>query len=156
VGQWSTIVLNSPEKRRMNIYKRHLTDNPMKKEVYYKSLYLIAALYDFILGTAFLFFYKPIFAWTGMNLPENPAYLTFCATLIAIFGIMLFMIYLTLKGSRRMIITAILIKFAYIGTTFYYYFLVGRDYVDTPFMIFAFLDFIFVILFIESLNFVKD
>jgi len=120
--------------------------------IYYKRLYLVSALYDFILGVSFLFFYKDIYKLTGMTLPENPAYLTFCATTIMLFGVLLFMIYLNLDGSRRLVIYAILVKFAYIGTVLYYYFLVGSDYVDTPFLIFAIFDFIFALLFIKSLK----
>lgn len=127
----------------------------IKRERYYKSLYLIAALYDFILGAAFLFFYRSIFKLTGMNLPDNPAYLTFCAAMIALFGILLFMIYLNLEGSKRLIIYAILVKFAYVGTVLYYYILVGPNYVDFPFRLFAFFDIIFAVLFIESLRVIK-
>jgi len=125
------------------------------KTTYYRSLYLVSALYDFILGISFLFFYEPIFRILGMNLPENPAYLTFCAAMIALFGILLFMIYLNLTGSRRLVIYAVLVKFAYVGTVFYYYALVGSEYVDMPFILFAIFDFIFAILFIESLRFIK-
>jgi len=126
------------------------------KQDYYRGLFLIAGLYDFILGISFLFFYKEIFFLTGMNLPENPAYLTFCAILIALFGILLFMIYSDLNNSRRMIIYSILIKFGYVSTVLYYYFLVGKDYVDAPFLIFAGFDLVFAILFLESLRFVRN
>jgi hypothetical protein len=126
-----------------------------KREGYYRGLYLAAALYDFILGVAFLFFYRPIFEILGMNLPSNPAYLTFCAAMIALFGILLFMIYLNLEGSRRLVIYGIMVKFAYIGTVLYYYLLVGSDYVDLPFRLFALFDLIFAVLFIESLRFIK-
>jgi len=126
------------------------------KNNYYKALYFISALYDFILGVSFLFFYKPIFKMLGMNLPENPAYLTFCAAMIALFGILLFMIYLNLSGSRRLIIYAVLVKFAYVGTIIYYFLLVGSSYVDMPFRIFAVFDFVFAVLFIESLRYIKE
>jgi hypothetical protein len=124
--------------------------------IYYKRLYFVSALYDFILGISFLFFYKNIFELTGMNLPENPAYLTFCAVMIMLFGILLFMIYSNLDGSRRLVIYAILVKFAYIGTVLYYYLLVGSDYVDAPFLIFAIFDFIFALLFIKSLKVIRN
>jgi len=122
---------------------------------YYRALYFFAGLYDFILGISFLFFYKQIFNLTGMNLPENPAYLTFCAILITLFGVLLFMIYYDLKNSRRMIIYSTLIKFGYVGTVLFYYFIVGKDYVDAPFLIFAVFDFVFAILFLESLRFIR-
>jgi len=125
------------------------------KRGYYKALYLTAALYDFILGVAFLFFYEQIFNITGMNIPSNPAYLTFCALLIALFGILLFMVYSDIENSKKLVIYAIMIKFAYVGTVLYYYLVVGKSFVDTPFLIFAVFDFIFAILFIESLRFIR-
>lgn len=127
-----------------------------KGESYYKILFLVSALYDFILGFAFLFFYKQIFALLRMNLPENPSYLTFAALTIMFFGVLLFMIYLDLKNSRRMILYAIFFKFSYIATVIYYYVVVGKAYVDFPFRLFAFFDLIFALLFLESLRNIKN
>ena len=123
---------------------------------YYRGLFLVSALYDLILGLAFVFFYQPIFKLLSMNVPENPAYLTFSALMIALFGVLLFMIFLKIEGSRRLVLYSIGVKFIYIGTVLYYFLLVGRDYVDLPFIIFAGLDFIFACLFIESLRFIKE
>ncbi|MCX6717699.1 MAG: hypothetical protein NTU76_03430 [Candidatus Taylorbacteria bacterium] len=123
---------------------------------YYRGLFFVSALYDFILGVAFVFFYQPIFSLLNMNVPGNPAYLTFCALMIALFGVLLFMIFLKIEGSRRLVLYSIGVKFIYIGTVIYYYLLVGHDYVDLPFIIFAGLDFIFACLFIESLRFIKE
>lgn len=127
-----------------------------KRRSYYRGLYLTGALYDFLLGIAFIFFYVTIFGMLGMNLPKNSAYLTFCAVMIALFGVLQYMIFLKLEGSRRLIVYSILVKIAYVGTVFYYYFLVGPDYVDLPFIIFAGFDIIFAILFAESLRFIKE
>jgi len=145
---------NQKDYFQSKIFKLLIHQLFMKRD-YYRGLFLIAGLYDFILGIIFLFFYRQIFFLTGMNLPENPAYLTFCAILIALFGILLFMIYFDLENSRKMIIYSVLIKFGYVGTVIYYFFVVGKDYVDAPFLIFAVFDFVFAILFLESLRFVK-
>ncbi len=125
------------------------------KRNYYRGLYLIAGLYDFILGLSFLFFSRYIFQITKMNFPENPAYITFCALLITLLGILLFMIYSDLEHSRKLVIYAIMIKFAYIGTVLYYYLFIGKDYVDFPFILFAGFDIIFTLLFIESLKYLQ-
>jgi hypothetical protein len=122
---------------------------------YYKKLYLVSGLYDFLLGVGFLFFYPYLFKITGMNIPENPSYLTFCAFMIMVFGILLFMISSNLEGSRRLVIYAIFVKFSYIATVLYYYFAVGTQYVDPPFLLFAGFDFVFALLFIESLRVIK-
>jgi len=62
-----------------------------------------------ILGIAFIFFYVAIFNMIGMNLPRNPAYLTFCAVMIALFGILQYMIFLKLEGSRRLVLYSIFV-----------------------------------------------
>ncbi len=127
----------------------------VKKEKYYKNLFFIAGLYDFILGFAFLFFYKGIFNMLGMNIPANPSYLTFGAFCIMFFGVLLFMISWKPEGSRRMIIYSVLFKFSYIATVSYY-FILDSSYVDFPFILFAFFDLIFALLFLESLRNIKN
>ena len=116
---------------------------------------MIAALYDFILGFGFLLFYKIIYKVLGMNLPENPAYLSLCAAMIGIYGILLFMIYKNPEKSRNMILYAILIKFAFVAVVLYYWLFVGAEYVDVPFRIIAGIDLVFGLLFLNSLKIAK-
>lgn len=125
------------------------------KEGYYKGLYFVGALYDIILGFGFLLFYKIIYDILGMNLPSNPAYLSTCAMLIGIYGLLLLMIYKDPKNSRGMIIYASLIKFGFAIVVLYYWLFVGADYVDMPFRLLAGADLIFGLLFLESLKFAK-
>ncbi len=132
-----------------------MKEKRIKGEAYYKILFLIAGFYDFVLGASFLFFYRPLFNLMNMSIPSNPSYLTFSALVIMFFGIFLFMISLDLRGTKRMIIFAIFIKFSYIITVVYY-FLINSSYVDFPFRLFAFFDFIFMFLFLESLRFIRD
>ena len=119
---------------------------------YYKKLYLIAALYDLLLGFGFLLFYKFIYKMFNMNLPENPAYLSLCAILIGIYGILLFMIHKNPENNRITIVYAILIKFAFVAVVLYYWLFVGPEYVDIPFRIIAGIDLIFAFLFLNSLK----
>jgi len=125
------------------------------KEGYYKGLYLVGALYDIILGFGFLLFYKIIYDVLGMNLPSNPAYLSMCAMMIGLYGVLLFMIYQNPKNSRKMIIYASLIKFGFVAVVLYYWFFMGVEYVDMPFRILGGADLIFGLLFLESLKFAK-
>ena len=118
----------------------------------YKKLYLIAALYDLILGFGFLLFYKIIYKVLGMNLPENPAYLSLCAIMIGIYGILLFMIYKNPENNRIAIVYAILVKFAFVAVVLYYWLIIGPGYVDVPFRIIAGIDLIFAFLFLNSLK----
>jgi len=125
------------------------------KEGYYKGLYLVGALYDLILGFGFLLFYKIIYDVLGMNLPPNPAYLSMCAMLIGLYGVLLFMVYQDPKNSRKMIIYASLIKFGFVAIILYYWLFMGAEYVDMPFRILGGADLIFGLLFLESLKFAK-
>ena len=125
------------------------------KERYYRGLYFIGALYDMILGFGFLLFYKPLYHILGMNLPPNPAYLSLCAMLIGLYGILLFMISKNPRNSKNEIIYALLVKFGFVAVVLYYWIFMGADYVDMPFRILAGIDLILGGLFLESLKFVK-
>jgi len=125
------------------------------KKGYYRGLYLVGSLYDMILGFGFLLFYKTIYNVFGMNLPSNPAYLSLCAMLIGLYGVLLFMIYQDVEHSRKMVIYATLIKFAFVGVVAYYWLFMGPSYVDMPFRVLAGADLIFGLLFLESLKFIK-
>ena len=41
-----------------------------------EPLFVIAALYETVLGLAFLFFAGAIFQWFGVTPPNHPAYIT--------------------------------------------------------------------------------
>ena len=124
-----------------------------KREQYYKCLFLIAALYDFILGIAFLFFYKPLFALFNIVLPENPAYLSLSAAFVFVIGIGYYFIYKDVYSNRDLAKLGTIYKLAYAVIVFYYFFL-GL----VPHVIFTALgvtDLIFMFLFIEFLNYTK-
>lgn len=53
----------------------------------YRPALLVAALYDGLLGLAFLFFAGPVFAWLGIAPAADPVYVQLAAGLIAIMGL---------------------------------------------------------------------
>jgi hypothetical protein len=53
----------------------------------YRPALLVAAIYDGLLGLAFLFFFGPIFAWLGIAPAADPVYIQLAAGLIAIMGL---------------------------------------------------------------------
>jgi hypothetical protein len=126
------------------------------KRGYYKGLYLVAALYDLVLGAVFLMFYKPLMETFEIPIPSNPAYLSASAMFIFLFGVLLFLIYLKPEGSRRMVIYSILMKIGYSSVVLYYLVTRGFDFVEWPFLMFAGLDILFALLFAESLRFIKE
>lgn len=126
------------------------------KRGYYRGLYLVAALYDLILGAVFLLFYKPLMETFEIPIPSNPAYLSGSAMFIFLFGILLFLIFLKPEGSKRMVIYSVLMKIGYTGVVVYYLITRGFDFVEWPFLLFGGLDILFALLFLESLRFIKE
>ncbi|MBN1539293.1 MAG: hypothetical protein JW939_04045 [Candidatus Thermoplasmatota archaeon] len=126
------------------------------KRGYYRGLYLVAALYDLILGLCFLFFWKPLMEMFDIPIPSNPAYLSASAMFIFLFGVLLFLIFLKPKGSFRMVIYSVCMKIGYAAVVLYYLVTRGADFVEWPFLVFAAVDMVFAVLFIESLRFVRD
>ena len=101
---------------------------------YYKGLFLIAAVYDLILGVVFTFFTTSAFDILGIaeKLPEFVGYLTLIGAYLLIIGVAYYLIYRgDLKKNRDLILIGVLYKFAYCTITFYY-FLVG----DIPHILF--------------------
>lgn len=118
---------------------------------YYKGLFLVAAVYDIILGIVFTFFTASAFDLLGIpeKLPEFIGYLTLIGAYLLIIGVAYYLIYKgDLYKNRDLILIGVLYKFAYCTITFYY-FLIG----DIPHILFlalfGVLDLIMFILMME-------
>lgn len=125
----------------------------MKKERYYKLLYLIAAIYDSFLGTVFCFFYKPLFKYVlHRSLPEPPIYFQVCAAFIAVTGLGFFYIYRNLYRNIDLAKIGIAMKLVYCLAAVWH-----ATYATVPlaFVIFGICDVIFIILFIDFLKFAR-
>ena len=53
----------------------------------WRTLFVVAAVYDIALGLAFFFLWEPIFEWLGMAAPPHVAYVHLLAVFVAIQGI---------------------------------------------------------------------
>ena len=118
--------------RKTNYLNQHIMSEAKIK--YYKGLFLIAAVYDLILGVVFTFFTTSAFDILGIaeKLPEFVGYLTLIGAYLLIIGVAYYLIYRgDLKKNRDLILIGVLYKFAYCTITFYY-FLVG----DIPHILF--------------------
>jgi hypothetical protein len=118
------------------------------KEMYYKGLFLIAAIYDIVLGLGFLFFYKLIYNSLGIILPLNPSYLSLSAAFVLVIGIGYFMVYLNLR-NRGLVWLGAFYKIAYVSIGVYYF--IKNMLPHNIFSVFGIIDFIFLILFLEFL-----
>lgn len=125
------------------------------REAYYKALFLIAAIYDIILGIGFTFFYKYLFPLLGVPVPEFGGYISLIGIFILVLGIGYYYIY---KGdlikNRDLIKIGFLYKIAYSGTAFFY--LISGTLPHLIFFwIFGIIDLIFAVLFVECLIYTK-
>jgi hypothetical protein len=126
---------------------------------YYKTLFLIAAIYDFVMGIVFIFFYKFAFKSLGISeaIPEFGGYLSLIGAFLFVIGVAYYLIYRgDLAKNRDLILVGALYKLAYCLTAFIY-FAIGQ----IPHMIFLYLfgvlDLIMFILMIECYIFLgKD
>lgn len=85
-----------------------------------KPLFVFAALYDGVLGLAFLFASAAIFAFYGVEPPNHPAYVQFPALLLLIFAAMFLVIAANPAKHHALIPYGIALKASYSGLAFWY------------------------------------
>jgi hypothetical protein len=112
-----------------------------------RALFLIAALYDAILGASFLVAPGRVYQWAGVAPPNHWAYVQFPAALLLIFALMFAAIARNPAGNRSLIIYGVLLKAAYCGIAFGYWFTAGIPDLWKPF---AVIDLVMAILFVLS------
>jgi len=124
-----------------------------RKDIYYKALFLTAAIYDIVLGITFLFFYRPVYRFLNIPVPEYPAYLSLSGAFVIVVGIAYYMIYLNIHRNRDLVKVGTLYKLAYCLIVFYYF---SVEYLPhNLFLIFGIIDMFFFFLFVEFLCYTK-
>lgn len=107
--------------------------------------FVIAGLYDGLLGGFFLFAHEAVYRWQGVKLPNHPGYVQFPAALLIVFGIMFLAVAKDPIRNRNLIPYGVLLKASYVGTVAYYWFTTGLPDMWKPFCV---ADFVFMLLFI--------
>ncbi|MBN1385795.1 hypothetical protein JW968_02330 [Candidatus Woesearchaeota archaeon] len=115
------------------------------KEGFFKALFLVAAIYDVILGLLFFFFYKPAYAYFNITLPVYPMYLQMAAAFVIAMGVGYYFVFRNLYRNIDLVKLGIVYKFVYSGLTGYFYF---ADLANVTFFWFAIIDAIFLLLFV--------
>jgi len=110
-----------------------------------RILFAIAALYDGLLGAAFLFMGPCVFKWFKVIPPNHFGYVHFPAALLLIFGLMFLAIAKDPEKNRNMIPYGILLKIAYCGVIGFHWLTAGLPDMWKPFCI---LDLCFLALFV--------
>lgn len=118
----------------------------------FRAIFLVAALYDFVLGIIFLAFYNSIFSFLGITLPNYPMYLQLSAAFVVVMGVGYFFVYKNLYRNVDLVKLGIVYKLVY-GTLAIYFYLLGLAH--AIFFLFALIDIIFIGLFIWFLSFAE-
>lgn len=85
-----------------------------------KALFVVVGLYDGLLGVAFVFWWKAIFGYFGVQPPNHPGYVQFPALLLMAFAGMFLQIARNPLRNRGLILYGMGLKLAYSGTVFWY------------------------------------
>jgi hypothetical protein len=112
-----------------------------------KTLFLVAALYDLILGIVFGLFFKPIYSGFGVELPNHAGYIQLAAAYIFIFGIGFLWVSRNPQANASLISLGILMKLAFVIVTFGHLLFATIPVFYVPF---AVLDLVFLALFIMA------
>ena len=112
-----------------------------------RLLFVVAGLYDFAIGIAFLFFGPRLFDWAGVPQPNHWGYIQFGSLLLIIFGLMFFAVASNPVANRNLIPYGILLKISYSGLVFYYWLTSGCPTLFKPF---AVIDAVMLILFVVA------
>ncbi len=116
----------------------------MKTKTQVSLLFLVAAIYDGILGGAFLIAPRALFEWLDVTPPNHYGYVHFPAALLIVFALMFLAIALKPISNRRLIPYGIGLKVSYCGVVFAHWFGGAIPNVWKPF---AVCDVAFIILF---------
>ena len=114
-----------------------------------RPLYVIAGLYDLILGVAFVLAQGRIFAWYGVTPPNHPGYVLFGALCVILFGIAFLLIARAPERNRDLIVLGILFKLSYALPVLWYHVTSGIPSMWVPW---AYADLVFAVLFLVSLQ----
>ena len=108
------------------------------------GLFLVAALYDGLLGLAFLVAADRIFQSAQVTPPNHFGYVQFPGAILMVFGIMFAAIALRPRENRNLIPYGILLKVCYCGVAGYHWLVGGIPFLWKPFVV---IDLIFLVLF---------
>ena len=93
----------------------------MNARAFTRGLFVVAGLYDGLLGLTFLFAWKSMFDFFGVTPPNHPGYVQFPALLLVVFGLMFLAVAADPARNRNLIPYGILLKAAYCGTVFWHW-----------------------------------
>jgi hypothetical protein len=120
----------------------------MKRE-WLRPFFVVAALYDIVLGGLFLVAAEPIYWRFGVTYVNHPAYVQFAAAVVLIFGIGFWFVAQAPERNRDIIKLGVLFKIAYSGVVLGWWFQGRMPGMWVPF---AWIDLAFIAAFLAALR----
>jgi hypothetical protein len=108
-------------------------------------MFYIAALYDGVLGLAFLLVASALFQWFGVTPPNHAGYVHFPGALLIIFALLFLTVARNPVANRNLIPFGMLLKVSYCGVVFYHWISAGIPDMWKPF---AWADLAFLVAFV--------
>jgi hypothetical protein len=109
-----------------------------------KVLFYVAAVFDGVLGVAFLFAAPAVFELVRLPALEHFGYVHFAAALLIVFALMFLAVARNPIVNRGLIVYGMLLKLSYCSLVFYHWSAGGISDIWKPF---AFVDLVFLVLF---------
>ena len=86
----------------------------------FRLLFLVAAVYDMLLGLAFFFLYQSLFDWVGMTLPPHPSYAQLPAVFVFVQGLSYGIVWWNPLRNRGLVWVGVVYKAGYSGLAAFY------------------------------------
>jgi hypothetical protein len=115
----------------------------------FKTFFLVAALYDLVLGAAFFLLYGPIFAFLDIALPYSTSYIHLTAGFVFVQGVGYWFVYQNMLRNVDIVKLGVTYKAIYALVAFYY--LLAGQLPDAIFAWFGVFDVLFLIGFVRFL-----
>jgi len=117
----------------------------MNKLTAIRALFVLAGLYDGLLGLLFFFAGETLFEHYGVTPPNHWGYVQFPALLLVVFALMFFQVARDPRKNRNLIPYGVLLKASYCGVVFFYW---AQGNLPGMWRPFAVIDLVFGLLFI--------
>jgi hypothetical protein len=116
----------------------------------WRSFFLVAAIYDLVLGLGFFVLYDPIFSALGIALPNNTSYIHLTAAFVFVQGIGYWFVYQAPEENLGIVKLGVVYK-AVFSTLSFYYLAIG-ELLHPVFLVFGVLDIGFLVGFVWFLR----
>ena len=116
----------------------------------WRTFFLVAALYDIVLGVAFFFLFAPLFAALGIPLPNNTSYIHLTAGFVFVQGLGYWLVYQDAPANLGIVKLGIVYKAIFAGLGFFY--LAIGQLLHPVFLLFAVADLVFLVGFVAFLR----